>query len=73
MTPEDQSFTKRELQCINRFLEGMTTKEIAKTLEISTRTVESHLVNIKLKSNCKNRTKLIIYLYRYVTDGIQRT
>lgn len=56
---EDAHFTKREIDCLFYLVKGMTTKEIAKTLIISPRTVEHHLNNIKGKLNCSSRSSLI--------------
>lgn len=46
----DIFFGKRELECIIRLLRGETTKEIGLHLNLSPRTVESYLDNVKRKS-----------------------
>lgn len=50
--------TKRELQCINYLSRGKTAEEIAIILNISKRTVETHIKNIKTKMNCFNQFRL---------------
>lgn len=50
--------TARELQCIDYLSLGKTAEEIAIILNISKRTVESHVQNIKQKLNCYNQFRL---------------
>lgn len=52
-------FSKREKECIQFLLMGMTAKEIAKKLQLSHRTVESYLENIKYKTECPSKSQLI--------------
>jgi DNA-binding CsgD family transcriptional regulator len=52
-------FSKREQDCLGLFLEGKTAKETAKVLNISPRTVEEYLANIKRKLGCKNKYELL--------------
>lgn len=52
-------FTRREKECIQYLLYGMTAKEIAKELKLSPRTVETYLENIKTKIDCFSKTQLI--------------
>lgn len=52
-------FTKREMDCLLLFAQGLHAKEIAKILKISFRTVEFYFENIKRKFDCKNRTDLM--------------
>lgn len=51
--------TEREFECAICLLEGKTAKQTSKDLEISRRTVETHLSNIKSKVNCKTKAELI--------------
>jgi DNA-binding CsgD family transcriptional regulator len=68
-----KTVTKREKECINGLIDGLTAKEIAKILNISHRTVEKYIENIKFKLECKNLKQLIavaIYsLQRCQSDG----
>lgn len=50
---------QRELECIKWLSRGKSFHEIAKILEISERTVETHINNVKKKLNCYKSTELI--------------
>lgn len=52
-------FTERELTCISYLLNNKTAEETSTLMNISRRTVESYLDNIKDKLNCKNKVVLI--------------
>lgn len=56
--------TTRELDCIPMILSGKTMREMAKTLNISPRTIENHLSSLKIKMNAKNKEVLIIKLMK---------
>lgn len=62
---EDIYFSKRELECIYHMTSGKTTKEIAKILQVSPRTVEFYLKNIKTKMNVSSRTAIIEKFLEY--------
>lgn len=51
--------TEREKQCLNYLIEGRSAKETAYYLKISTRTVETYLNNLRQKTNCRTKIKLI--------------
>lgn len=51
--------TNREVECLCLFMRGMTIKLIAKALNISPRTVESHWNNIKVKMQISSKAELI--------------
>lgn len=51
--------TKHESFCLFYLVRGNTAKLIAKKMNISFRTVETYLENIKIKLNCKNKSELI--------------
>ncbi len=51
--------SERELEVLRFFAEGYSYKKIADTLNISTRTVESHRVNIMMKLEFENLSQLI--------------
>lgn len=53
------TLTERELQIINLVANGMSTKMIADQLDISSRTVETHRVNIMKKLDAHNTAQLI--------------
>lgn len=51
--------SKREKNCLCLYLQGETARSIAELLQLSQRTVESYLNNIKCKLNCFSKTELI--------------
>ena len=57
----DEILTEREIQVIKLFADGLSFKEIANKLEISTRTVESHKKNILSKLKLKTTVDLVKY------------
>ncbi|MFO7873801.1 MAG: response regulator transcription factor [Bacteroidales bacterium] len=59
--PPKNILTRRQTELIPYFAEGLTHTEIAETLKISTRTVETHKTNIYKKLNLRNNTELMRY------------
>lgn len=60
----DIKLTKREIQVAHLMIEGKTAKESASYLDISTRTVESYIENIKDKLACNRKGDLIMKLIK---------
>ena len=58
-------FSNRELEVLNHVCEGLSTKEIADKLFISSRTVEKHRANLMTKTNAKNIIEVIIYAVKH--------
>lgn len=58
------NITKRELEILKLFAEGLANKEIAEKLFISIRTVESHKNNIMQKLELKTTVELVKYAIR---------
>lgn len=56
-----ETLSKRELEILKLFAEGQTNQEIADTLFISIRTVESHKSHIMQKLNLKSSVDLVKY------------
>jgi DNA-binding NarL/FixJ family response regulator len=56
--------TPRELQIIKKIADGLTSKEIADTLNMSFRTVEVHRHRILRKTQAKNFVELCLELYK---------
>jgi len=54
------NLSKRQNECLFFILRGKTTKEIANILNVSIRTIESHLEEIKIKFRCRTKSELII-------------
>lgn len=58
------SLTAREQEILRMLAEGITTKEVAKKLYISPKTVENHRTNLMKKLGLKNSVELIRYAAR---------
>ena len=59
------SFSEREIEVLSLVCQGLSTKEIADRLFISSRTVEKHRANLMTKSNAKNIIEVIIYAVKH--------
>jgi DNA-binding CsgD family transcriptional regulator len=53
------SMTKREFECLELLAHGLTSKEIARKLDIHPKTVDRHLESLKDKMNARNRIDLL--------------
>jgi PAS domain S-box-containing protein len=62
ITEKEKSLTQREIEICNMIVSGFATKEIAGSLNISARTVETHRANIRKKLGIKKRMNLATYL-----------
>jgi DNA-binding CsgD family transcriptional regulator len=62
VAPTENRFhlSRRELQCMLHLLRGKTSKEIANALQLSKRTIDFYLDNIKNKFGCQNKAELIV-------------
>ena len=58
LNPLDR-LTKREMQCVQLWFGHKTTREIAVTLQLSSRTVEFYLDSIKSKFHCRTKSELM--------------
>lgn len=65
---EGTLFSNREVECLFYLCLGNTAKEIAKMMDISPRTVESHIEQIITKTNCRNRIDIVGKFSRYLTS-----
>lgn len=52
--------TARELEVVSCIAQGMSNSEIAQTLFITDKTVKNHLTSILRKTNCTDRTQVLI-------------
>lgn len=52
-------FTRREAECMARFLKGKTLTRVAEDLQLSPRTVEFYLKNMKAKLGCRSKYELL--------------
>jgi DNA-binding CsgD family transcriptional regulator len=59
------SLTSREYECLESMTLGRSMKETALILNLSPRTVEVHINNIKLKTGFYTRSQLISFFYRF--------
>jgi DNA-binding NarL/FixJ family response regulator len=60
-----RDLTDRERQVFHLIVEGMTTKEIAKHLDISTKTAENHRFRAMDKLDARNTAELIRYAVKH--------
>lgn len=67
---ECSELSKRQMDCIERFLEGKTAKQIAKNLHLSNRTIEGYLEEIKSKFGCHTKSELFEILHKYKTYNL---
>ena len=58
---KDEIFSQREREVLNHLAKGKSSKEIAESLFITERTVESHRKNMIEKGKVKNTVELIAY------------
>lgn len=68
-SPEEENaseglLTKREIEVLKTAASGMSNKDIAQTLNLSSRTVQAHLSNIFNKLNVGSRTEAIIVAFK---------
>jgi len=61
--PEDE-LTPRELEVVKLIAEANTNRQIAETLQLSEKTVESHRGNVLAKLGMRDRVELVRYAIR---------
>lgn len=70
-----ESLQTREGEVLNLAAKGMSNKEIAKSMAISERTVQTHLLNIFRKLGVNSRTQAVLYALRkgwiMLDDGVE--
>lgn len=57
----NEIFTPREIEVLTFLCQGLTTREIAQEIYLSTHTIESHKKNMIQKLGCRNLVQLIVY------------
>jgi DNA-binding NarL/FixJ family response regulator len=62
--PEDSGLTKRELEVLGLLADGLSQKEIAARLVISSKTVAAHVQHILGKLGVHSRTQAVAHAYR---------
>lgn len=58
---QDRQLTLREQHVLQQLADGQSNKQIARTLDLSVRTVETHRLNIKRKLGIEGQAELIKY------------
>jgi len=59
ITVNNVHLTPREIQCLRLTVKGYTAKMIARQLDISYRTVEEYLLNVRIKMGASSKSELI--------------
>jgi DNA-binding NarL/FixJ family response regulator len=67
--PSVESLSDRELQIFELIGKGMTTKQIAQSLHLSVKTIETYRENIKVKLNLKNSAELVRHAVQWTLEG----
>ena len=62
--------SKREAQCLYYMSQGKSVKQISKILNISNRTVESHISNIKVKTGINSKNIILDFYYSTIQGWI---
>lgn len=65
ITEHNIKLSKRQIECAGLLLKGLTANEISSLLNLSPRTIETYIDNIKSKFLCRNKTELIIKLSKF--------
>jgi DNA-binding CsgD family transcriptional regulator len=60
-----EKLSKRQFACANLLLKGMNYREMANHLNLSSRTIETHIESLKTKLKCRNKAELILTLANY--------
>ena len=60
----EQGLTKREIEVLQHICRGMTNQQIADTLHLSIKTIDSHRTNLLEKTGSRNTADLVIYAIR---------
>jgi DNA-binding CsgD family transcriptional regulator len=55
------TLTQREQEVLRLLASGHSAKEVAQTLAITARTVESHIDRVRLKTRTRNRTHMVAH------------
>jgi DNA-binding NarL/FixJ family response regulator len=63
------NLTDRELEVLEKIGQGQNTRQIAKDLRLSPKTIESHRGNIKMKLNCPDTTSLLRFAVCWVEEN----
>jgi len=64
---QDTQLTVREQEVLRQLANGQSNKQIARTLDLSVRTVETHRLNIKRKLGIEGQAELIKYAVQHAS------
>jgi DNA-binding NarL/FixJ family response regulator len=67
-----EKLSDREFEVFASLGEGLSSKQIAKKLHLSAKTVDAHRANIKTKLNIKTNAELISYAARWTSHQAQK-
>lgn len=62
---QQHTISPREAECLFHICRGKSYKETARVLEISPRTVETHIEHIRNKTDCRNKVDIISKFSQY--------
>ena len=62
--------TDRELEVVQLIGRGLSTREIAESLNLSVKTIESHRAHVKEKLNLRNATELVQFSVQWVDQQV---
>jgi len=66
---QDSQLTTREQEVLRHIANGESNKQIARQLDLSVRTVETHRLNIKRKLGIEGQAELIKFAVQHVHFG----
>lgn len=59
LQPKEHSITRREYECLQLLTRGLSSKQIARQLNIQPKTADRHLENLKIKFKVRTRIELL--------------
>ena len=62
--------TDRELEVVQLIGRGLSSREIAESLNLSVKTIESHRAHVKEKLNLRNATELVQFSVQWVDQQV---
>lgn len=65
---EKLHLTQREIQCLAGVVKGLSSKNIARKLNLSYRTIEFYIANIKKKYGCRTKFELMSVFVQLPND-----
>jgi DNA-binding NarL/FixJ family response regulator len=72
-TPAESRLTDREVTVLELLGNGMGTRQIAETLNLSIKTIDAHRANLKRKLGLHDAVELVCYASRWVQDTQSRS